>query len=73
MARGRKQGITSRSSVYFRHEVAERRCLRCQRTFTSEGRHNRICDTCKHGMRYLTMDGRTYYNALNPPLPEEGS
>lgn len=28
-------------------KTQKRRCMRCTRLFASEGKHNRICDTCK--------------------------
>jgi hypothetical protein len=38
-------------------EAAERICLMCLRKFLSEGRHNRICPTCKSGVSYAAACG----------------
>jgi hypothetical protein len=38
-------------------EAAERVCLMCLRKFLSEGRHNRICPSCKGSAQYLAASG----------------
>lgn len=34
------------------NERVSRSCLSCDRAFTAQGRHNRICGPCKHKNRF---------------------
>lgn len=43
-------------------QVKDRTCLKCRDSFTSEGPHNRICQTCKPGIAQVApiMEGVTW-------------
>lgn len=47
----------SERKIHSKSITTDRKCLRCEKTFKSEGIHNRICNTCKLSSDWQFGDG----------------